>query len=275
MSDNIKLCIFFEKIKEFCKNTIFLKLKNTFFIFKVLSKLASNIIYFISKITIFTSKISYVTLKFLFKILRELVIYGFDLSEIFNNSTILLFSPFKLLFTKSLKEIFILGYRFSKYILEKSLKITQISLIFPVKIFNELCIFGYDLSNIILSEYDNDIISDISKNNNKLLIIQEEMTNALILNCSKCYKPIVKEDGCNRIKCICGTISCWICKTNIDIEGYNHFCNICIGGKSSSNCIKCHLYDNNDNTRIINAIGDKYYDHEVMYDVNKLLLNII
>ncbi|KAM0746423.1 hypothetical protein T439DRAFT_138551 [Meredithblackwellia eburnea MCA 4105] len=51
--------------------------------------------------------------------------------------------------------------------------------------------------------------------------VEEEMTAALIRNCPKCSKKFVKEKGCNKITCKCGTISCYLCRAII--KGYSHF----------------------------------------------------
>ena len=47
------------------------------------------------------------------------------------------------------------------------------------------------------------------------------MTAALVRKCNKCAKPFLKEYGCNKMKCSCGNIQCYVCSK--DISGYSHF----------------------------------------------------
>jgi len=46
------------------------------------------------------------------------------------------------------------------------------------------------------------------------LKIEEELTKKNFLICSECSRCIVKEDGCNAVKCLCGNNMCWGCKKN-------------------------------------------------------------
>ncbi|OKL64024.1 hypothetical protein UA08_00245 [Talaromyces atroroseus] len=59
--------------------------------------------------------------------------------------------------------------------------------------------------------------------------VEEAMTNALIRKCPKCKVSIIKEDGCNKLKCgRCGTLICDVCKQDISNKGYEHFSrNVC------------------------------------------------
>ncbi|GMR55069.1 hypothetical protein PMAYCL1PPCAC_25264 [Pristionchus mayeri] len=48
-----------------------------------------------------------------------------------------------------------------------------------------------------------------------------KLDEMLIHKCPRCAKPFVKVDGCNKITCPCGQISCYICKQAV--KGYDHF----------------------------------------------------
>ncbi|KAF7338212.1 hypothetical protein MVEN_02046300 [Mycena venus] len=52
--------------------------------------------------------------------------------------------------------------------------------------------------------------------------IEEAMTRALMRNCPKCQKAMIKEMGCNKMTCPnCMTLFCYICRKLI--TGYEHF----------------------------------------------------
>lgn len=52
--------------------------------------------------------------------------------------------------------------------------------------------------------------------------IEDKMSEAMLrFKCARCQKPIIKEDGCNKITCPCGQFSCYVCKKAI--SSYGHF----------------------------------------------------
>ena len=52
-------------------------------------------------------------------------------------------------------------------------------------------------------------------------VVEEAMTEAFIRKCNNCNKVFVKEGGCNRIKCGCGNLQCYVCEMNV--VDYTHF----------------------------------------------------
>lgn len=76
-------------------------------------------------------------------------------------------------------------------------------------------------------------------------LVEEAMTAALVRSCTKCKKPFIKEEGCNKMTCpSCGNRQCYVCSTSI--TDYNHF----EGGRGAVvpapgiKAKKCPLYDN-------------------------------
>lgn len=103
----------------------------------------------------------------------------------------------------------------------------------------------YSLGNIVISKRQE---------------IEEKMTNALIVKCAKCSKSIFKNEGCNKITCVCGTLNCYVCKKLISKqEGYNHFCSDhnCVK-KNGGKCDKCHLWEQNPKKQMLHALGSDY-----------------
>ena len=58
---------------------------------------------------------------------------------------------------------------------------------------------------------------------NEQHILEEARTAAFLKKCPKCNVPIIKEDGCNKLRCPCGGIMCDYCGKEITSIGYSHF----------------------------------------------------
>ncbi len=96
--------------------------------------------------------------------------------------------------------------------------------------------------------------------------IEDKMTEALIVKCNNCNKSIFKNEGCNKVTCVCGTHNCYICKQIIPKSvGYSHFCR-----SHDCNCNKCHLWEQNTKKRLLNAVKEEY-DSETKKLINGLL----
>src|SRR6202022_2637 len=52
-------------------------------------------------------------------------------------------------------------------------------------------------------------------------VVEEAMTAALVRKCNSCKQPFLKEGGCNKMKCNCGNVQCFVCSQNV--MGYDHF----------------------------------------------------
>jgi len=96
--------------------------------------------------------------------------------------------------------------------------------------------------------------------------IEDKMTEALIVKCNNCQKSIFKNEGCNKVTCVCGTHNCYICKQVIPKSvGYSHFCR-----SHDCSCNKCHLWEQNTKKRLLNAVKEEY-DSETKKLINGLL----
>lgn len=96
--------------------------------------------------------------------------------------------------------------------------------------------------------------------------IEDKMTEALIVKCNQCNKSIFKNEGCNKVTCVCGTHNCYVCKQIIPKSvGYAHFCR-----SHNCDCNKCHLWEQNTKKRLMAAVKDNY-DEETKKLINGLL----
>lgn len=79
---------------------------------------------------------------------------------------------------------------------------------------------------------------------------EEEKTKRVVRTCPSCRAQFVKVDGCNKMRCACGGICCYVCHASI--QGYDHFCQVPFCTHQS--CGKCALFDDNE-CRISGANG--------------------
>ena len=72
------------------------------------------------------------------------------------------------------------------------------------------------------------------------LTVEEAITQARVRRCpnQRCKQPFVKSDGCNKVKCACGTLVCYVCR--VAIKAYTHFCQTAHCQHES--CGKCPLW---------------------------------
>ncbi|KAK5103681.1 hypothetical protein LTS08_003099 [Lithohypha guttulata] len=70
--------------------------------------------------------------------------------------------------------------------------------------------------------------------------IEEARSAAMMRPCPKCKTNLIKELGCNKMRCQCGAVMCYVCKQDLSDmrDGYAHF-----NGSMSIQKPKCPLYD--------------------------------
>lgn len=83
--------------------------------------------------------------------------------------------------------------------------------------------------------------------------IEDKMSEAIIIKCKKCNTSIFKNEGCNKVTCICGLHHCYVCKEIIGKEKYSHFCI-----NPNCNCNKCHLWEQNTKKWVLDAVKEEY-----------------
>ncbi|XP_067012881.2 uncharacterized protein [Anabrus simplex] len=73
--------------------------------------------------------------------------------------------------------------------------------------------------------------------------IENRMTEALVRTCWKCKQQFIKEDGCNKMRCTCGALMCYICRQ--PVSDYSHFNPM--GGTEFD---KCPLFSTNEELHV-------------------------
>lgn len=99
--------------------------------------------------------------------------------------------------------------------------------------------------------------------------IEDKMTETMIIHCPGCQTALFKNEGCNKVTCVCGIITCYICKQIVTKKvGYSHFCRErnCV----NSECKMCHLWEKDATKMMLNALNMDYND-ETKLLIDKLL----
>ncbi|KZT37375.1 hypothetical protein SISSUDRAFT_1034102 [Sistotremastrum suecicum HHB10207 ss-3] len=73
--------------------------------------------------------------------------------------------------------------------------------------------------------------------------------------CPNCGVSFVKESGCNKMVCVCGYAMCYLCRADVRVEKYNHFCPHfrAIPGRPCADCTRCNLYEAENESAILKA----------------------
>ena len=69
--------------------------------------------------------------------------------------------------------------------------------------------------------------------------MENQLSHALIQKCWKCSKSFIKEEGCNKMTCVCGAKMCYLCKKPVG-DDYSHFYG---QGGSPGPTNKCYLWE--------------------------------
>ncbi|KAL8824549.1 MAG: hypothetical protein Q9191_004974 [Dirinaria sp. TL-2023a] len=100
--------------------------------------------------------------------------------------------------------------------------------------------------------------------------IEAARTAALKRTCPRCGLGFIKENGCNKMTCVCGYVMCYICRQGLLAKGaaaagpegvrgvYEHFCQHFrpAGGGRCAQCEKCDLYKSEDEEGVVKRAGE-------------------
>ncbi|KAK4159755.1 putative E3 ubiquitin-protein ligase ARI4 [Cladorrhinum sp. PSN259] len=88
--------------------------------------------------------------------------------------------------------------------------------------------------------------------------IEQAMSMAIKRVCPKCNTSFVKNQGCNKLTCLCGYKMCYVCRKDIGATtgpdaGYSHFCEHFrpMGGNKCKECTKCSLWEAEDTDKVL------------------------
>jgi len=99
--------------------------------------------------------------------------------------------------------------------------------------------------------------------------IEDKMTETMIIHCPGCNKSLFKNEGCNKVTCVCGINICYMCKQIVTKSvGYTHFCRT--HDCKDSECNKCHLWEKDATKILLSALNTEYNDATKLL-IDKLL----
>ncbi|KAL8732097.1 MAG: hypothetical protein Q9166_003052 [cf. Caloplaca sp. 2 TL-2023] len=90
--------------------------------------------------------------------------------------------------------------------------------------------------------------------------VEAARTAALKRTCPKCGIGFIKDNGCNKMTCVCGYTMCYVCRQGLGPgdggEGYQHFCqHFRYEAGRCTECEKCDLYRAEDEDALVKAAG--------------------
>lgn len=97
--------------------------------------------------------------------------------------------------------------------------------------------------------------------------IETAISDAVKRTCPLCGLSFVKASGCNKLICPCGYKMCYLCRADVRVLGYQHFCpHFRPDGGPCTACTKCDLYKTENDEEVIRQareIAEKeWLEHE-------------
>uniref|UniRef100_A0AC34R9I3 RING-type domain-containing protein n=1 Tax=Panagrolaimus sp. JU765 TaxID=591449 RepID=A0AC34R9I3_9BILA len=91
------------------------------------------------------------------------------------------------------------------------------------------------------------------------LRFDEQRTEVVVRKCPRCHLQFVKESGCNKMTCRCGTLQCYLCRAIV--QDYTHFCQ-CGTKDFDKPCPRCY--------KVCPLFGDaNQYDRQRLKQIRK------
>ncbi|GAA5849818.1 hypothetical protein JCM8547_000573 [Rhodosporidiobolus lusitaniae] len=92
------------------------------------------------------------------------------------------------------------------------------------------------------------------------LAVERAMSKAGTVECGRCGAGVVKEGGCNKVTCRCGSAYCWSCRSPIPASvGYRHFCQHFLPDPTQgcTECGRCSLYKETDEKKMVREAAEQ------------------
>lgn len=84
--------------------------------------------------------------------------------------------------------------------------------------------------------------------------VETAMSMAVKRVCPRCKTSFVKHAGCNKLTCPCGYRMCYVCRADLSIEGYRHFCDHFRPDgdpRPCRDCDRCNLWQSEDLDQVL------------------------
>lgn len=90
--------------------------------------------------------------------------------------------------------------------------------------------------------------------------VEQAMSMAVKRVCPRCNTSFVKNAGCNKLTCPCGYKMCYVCRADLSVEGYRHFCDHFRPDgdpRPCKECDRCNLWESEDTDRILHEAREE------------------
>lgn len=89
--------------------------------------------------------------------------------------------------------------------------------------------------------------------------VEAAQAHAIKRTCPRCGVSFVKDSGCNKLVCPCGYRMCYLCRADIGVVGYAHFCQHFrpLGGSRCGECERCDLYREEDEEVVLRRAKER------------------
>ncbi|PHH59207.1 hypothetical protein CDD81_3562 [Ophiocordyceps australis] len=89
--------------------------------------------------------------------------------------------------------------------------------------------------------------------------VEQAMSLAIKRVCPRCNTSFVKTAGCNKLTCPCGYKMCYVCRADLSVIGYRHFCDHFrpdADAAPCTDCERCNLWQTEDVDSVLRQARD-------------------